>query len=248
MSKAVRVMLLGSPKAGGTAIFDGICTKSWCKKEDDLSPLTVAYFNITKNSRLQVWDMNRDIIYLNPAYYQGETKIVILVCDLSNELSIEKQLEKFISGAKQHAPVDVTYILVGNKTDLLSVESLLQREQELQTFADHHSISIVVTTTTRTDLTSIKKLENIMFAQIKQQSKLADQGLYQNIKEAHTRIFKQQSRVFLGFFRRTHMDFNVHKDMDSIRQYAAAHPKSRTAQALQEVEPEVSQSISGSKL
>lgn len=248
----MKIILVGPDKAGKTAITKAISLGVAVVKTE--TPLenyesTIAVDFATKGS-FQFWDTAGHERYrsLTSSYYRA-AEMVILVCDLSNESSIESQLSFFMQSTRDAVLVDANYILVGNKTDLLGKGN--SREQELQDFAARYGIPTVVTTTC-TDLISIKKLERIMLEKSKSQLSLpstpaaGQNDVYQAFKARHEQIFNQERRGILGFFRRTHMDFTRHQDIASIRQYAHDHPKSRTARLLQEVEDEMKRAYSTS--
>ena len=82
----------------------------------------------SSNIKVQIWDTAGQERYraVTSAYYRGSAGCV-LVYDITNQKSY-KNIEKWLFEIREHAPSNISIVLVGNKNDLSNDREILTSE------------------------------------------------------------------------------------------------------------------------
>ena len=127
----IKVILVGMSGTGKTNIIKAMTDKPF--EEDNDSTLTSSFIskNITinkKNYQLEIWDTAGQEIYKSlTKIFIMDSKIVIFVYDITNEISFE-ELDYWIKTVKDILGESPIYAIFGNKKDLYLNEKVDEEE------------------------------------------------------------------------------------------------------------------------
>jgi small GTP-binding protein len=120
MARTVKVVLIGDSGVGKTCICDRVVQGDF--SSDSASTVRASFFTLPGSSNsdftFEIWDTAGQDSYksLVPSYFRGAA-VAILVFDVTAHQSLTS-LDNWVALAREHAPADCQFVVLGNKVDL----------------------------------------------------------------------------------------------------------------------------------
>ena len=141
-----KVVLLGNSQVGKTQIinkkahdkFDETYTQTMAAEYKTVA-VTIKQNNSDQNINLSVWDTNGEKKFRGvTVFFLKDPNAVVIVYDITNKESFNNIQNEWLQLAKDKAPKDALYFLVGNKADLEDQRQV--SKEDGQNFADDNKM------------------------------------------------------------------------------------------------------------